>query len=240
MTIYLQKPQLASVPTQSFLSNPPEARADYKGLEIVVRKRFSGNWQFLGSYLLGRAEGNIGTHFNDGIGKDVTSPNALINADGPLSLDATHQIKLSGSYRAPYGINLGLSYLGITGYPMRSFVSEIGGTFGGATYYQFLRGRDYPTQDPTGRQYTESAITVPVEPRGTHRVDFRNQMNLRAEKTVTLVRNRQIGVIVDVLNVLNSSAVTHVQTQRLEFVNYLLPELIESPVRARIGLRFMF
>jgi hypothetical protein len=43
-----------------------------------------------------------------------------------------------------------------------------------------------------------------------------------------------------VLNVLNSDAVTHIQTQRLEFVNYGLPELIDSPVRARFGLRLMF
>lgn len=240
MTISLQKPHLASRATQTFLSNPPEARADYRGLEFVLRKRFSSRWQFLGSYLLGKAEGNIGTHFNDGIGRSVTNPNDLINDFGPLSLDSTHQIKLNGSYHAPYGVVLGMSYLGMTGYPIRSFVSEIGGTFGGATYFQFIRGVHYPRTDANGVQYVESSVTLPVEPRGTHRVDFRNILNLRAEKTFRVGTDRRLGVVVDVLNVFNSSAVTHVQAQRVEFVNFRLPELIESPVRARIGVRFLF
>jgi hypothetical protein len=46
--------------------------------------------------------------------------------------------------------------------------------------------------------------------------------------------------MLDVLNALNSSAVTHIQSSRREFVNFLLPEAIESPLRARIGLRFTF
>lgn len=240
LTLYLQKPALATRPTQTFLSNPPEARADYRGLELVVRKRFSNRWQFLGSYLVGKAEGNIGTHFNDGIGRTVTNPNQLVNDFGPLSLDSTHQIKMSGSYHAPGGVILGVSYLGMTGYPIRSFVSEIGGTFGGASYFQFLRGVHYPRFDANGLQYVESAVNVPVEPRGTHRVDFRNVLNLRAEKTFNVGADRRLGLIVDVLNVFNSSAVTHVQAQRLEFVNYRLPELIEAPIRARVGFRLLF
>jgi len=240
MTIYLEKPQFGSLATQTFLSNPPEARASYRGLELVLRKRFRNRWQFLGSYLVGRAEGNIGTHFNDGIGRSVTNPNALINDFGPLSLDSTHQIKMNGSYHAPGGVILGVSYLGMTGYPIQSFVSPIGGTFGGATYFQFIRGVHYPRTDANGVQYRESSVTLPVEPRGTHRVDFRNMLNVRAEKTFHVGGERRLGVVVDVLNLLNSNAVTHVQALRLEFVNYLLPELIESPIRARIGLRFLF
>ncbi|MGH9348187.1 MAG: TonB-dependent receptor [Vicinamibacterales bacterium] len=240
MTIYLQKPHLASLPTQTFLSNPPEAEASYRGVELVARKRFSNRWQMLGSYLVGEATGNIGTHFNDGIGRSVTNPNQLINSAGPLSLDSTHQFKMSGSFHAPAGVILGLSYLGMTGYPIRSFVSEIGGGFGGSSYFQFIRGRDYPAVNAAGVQYTESSVTLPIDPRGSRRVDFRNMLNLRAEKTFSVGTDRRLGVLLDVLNVFNSSAVTHVQAQRIEFVNYLLPELIEAPVRARIGVRFLF
>ena len=240
MTIYLENPSLGTVPTQVFLSNPPEAEGDYRGVEFVVRKRYANRWQLFASYLLGSAEGNIGTHFNDGIGYTVSNPNQLINSFGPLSLDATHQIKVNGSILVPGGINLGLSYLGISGYPWRSFVSEIGGQFGGATYFQFIRGVHYPVTNAAGQQYRETQVTLPLEPRGTRRVDFRNALNLRAEKIIGLPGDRRIGIIVDVLNVLNGNAVTHIQAQRLEFVNYGLPELVETPIRARFGLRFFF
>ena len=209
-------------------------------MEFVVRKRYANKWQLFGSYLYGRSEGNIGTHFNDGIGYTVSNPNQLINSFGPLSLDATHQIKVNGSVMVPWNVNLGLSYLGISGYPWRSFVSEIGGQFGGSTYFQFIRGVHYPATNAAGQQYREAQVTLPIEPRGSRRVDFRNVLNLRIEKTFTFAGDRRLGVLVDVLNVLNNSAVTHIQNQRLEFVNYGLPELIESPVRARFGLRFMF
>ena len=53
-------------------------------------------------------------------------------------------------------MNLGVSYLGITGYPWRSFVSEIGGQFGGSTYFQFIRGVDYPTTNAAGQNYREA------------------------------------------------------------------------------------
>jgi hypothetical protein len=240
MTIYLENPALGSVATQTFLSNPPEAKGSYKGIEFVARKRYSNNWQLFASYLYGQARGNIGTHFNDGIGYNVTNPNQLINTDGPLSLDAPHQIKINGSMLLPWRVNVGLSYLGISGYPWRSFVSEIGGTFGGASYFQFIRGVHYPVRNAQGVQYREAQILLPVEPRGTHRVDFRNVLNVRAEKTFALPGGRRIGAMVDVLNVFNTAAVTHIQNQRIEFVNYGLPELIEAPVRARFGLRFMF
>ncbi len=240
MTIYLQKPQMATLATQTYLSNTPEATAKYRGIEFVARKRFTHKWQFFGSYLIGKGEGNIGTHFNDGIGFNVTNPNQLMNAYGPLSLDSRHQVKLNASYHAPFGVIVAMSYLGMTGYPIRSYLSEIGGGFGGSSYFQFIRGTHYPVQDANGVQYTESSVTLPIDPRGSRHVDFRNILNLRGEKTFSLGQQRQLALLVDVLNVFNSNAITHVQAQRIEFVNYLLPELIESPIRARIGLRLLF
>lgn len=240
MTIYLEKPELGAVPTQSLLSNPPGAKGTYRGLELIARKRFSDRWQLYSSYTLGRSEGNVGTHYNDGIGYNVRSPNALINSVGPLSLDATHQIKVNGSYQLPYELNLAVSYLGITGYPAQPLVSEIGGAFPGATYFQFVRGVNYPATNAQGVQYREARILLPVEPRGTHRVDFRNLINMRVEKTFTVARHQRVGVMLDVFNLLNIDAVTQIQTQRIELVNSGLPEAIELPFRARLGLRYTF
>lgn len=72
-------------------------------------------------------------HVNDRIGLTVvTNPCQLVFNDGPLSPCSTHQINLNWSFRAFCGVNRGMSYLGMTGYLMRSFVCEIGGGFGGS------------------------------------------------------------------------------------------------------------
>ncbi len=44
------------------------------------------------------------------------------------------------------------------------------------------RGVDYPEFDANGERYRSSRVDVAVEQRGTHRVDFRNILNLRVEK----------------------------------------------------------
>jgi hypothetical protein len=119
-------------------------------------------------------------------------------------------------------------------------ISEIGGAFGGATYFQFRRGIDYPARDASGAQYRESALVIPVQPRGTNRVDFRSVLNVRVEKSFDVGQGRRLGLLLDVLNLLNSNAVTHVQTQRIEFVNFGRPAAIENPRRARLGIRFAF
>ena len=121
-----------------------------------------------------------------------------------------------------------------------SIAAELGNFYAGATYFQFLRGVHYPATNAAGIAYRESSITLPVEPRGTHRVDFRNILNLRVEKALRFGGERRLSLVLDVLNTLNSSAVTHIQSSRIEFVNFLLPEAIESPRRARVGIRFAF
>ena len=103
-----------------------------------------------------------------------------------------------------------------------------------------MRGTHYPATNAAGIAYRETTIILPVEARGTHRVDFRNILNLRVEKPLRIGGERRLSLVLDVLNTLNSSAVTHIQSSRLEFVNFLLPEAIESPRRARVGIRFAF
>jgi Carboxypeptidase regulatory-like domain/TonB dependent receptor/TonB-dependent Receptor Plug Domain len=240
MTIYLEKPSLGSIPTQSLLTNPPDAKGDYKGVELVVRKRLSNRWQLLGSYLWGRAYGNIGTHYNDGIGFNETTPNAIINSYGPLALDSTHQVKLNGSYVLPYDITFAVAYLGMTGYPAQPQISDIGSSFAGATYYQFTRGVDYPATNAAGQQYRSSTLLLPVTARGTYRVDFRNIVNVRVEKSFDLGSNRRLGLLLDGFNIFNTSSIVNIQTQRIDLVNSGLPQAIDSPRRARLGIRFTF
>jgi len=236
MNIFVVNP--AFTDSGSLRSNSDLAERHYKGLEFVARRRFRDDWQLLGSYTLGSSTGNLGTHFNDSFSLNVRSPNDLINRDGPLSLDSRHLLKLSFSWIAPYDINIGAQYLGQTGFPANTLLGR--SRMPGATFFQFQRGIHYPTNNPDGIKYRESRVDVAVEPRGTHRVDFQNILNLRVEKTLDLNGGKRIGLTFDVMNILNSGAVTHVQEQRFGLENFLETEAIVFPRRARIGVKFQF
>ena len=161
--------------TQTFLSNPPEAEAKYRGRRVrraqALRRSLAA---VLGSYLFGRAEGNIGTHFNDGIGYTVTNPNQLINAvraavarcDPPDQDERLHAHLRGHQSRDFVPRHHRLSVALVRQRDRRRF--------GGATYFQFIRGTHYPATNAAGQQYREAQVTLPLEPRGTRRVDFRN------------------------------------------------------------------
>jgi hypothetical protein len=237
MTIYLKKPDFASKPVLSVDTNLPQATRRYRGMEVVIKKR-ADNWQLMASYLYGHSVGTYGTHFNDSKNLSAQSPNNFINLYGPLSLDSPQQIKLSGSYRAPWGINLGVAYLGMTGYPTATLIGY--SSIAGASFYQFRRGVDYPTKNASGQTYPDVNLVVAIEPRGTHREDFQSLLNLRAEKVFMFAGGRSLSFILDIMNTTNSSAKTQIQSERVDQTNYLSPDAIELPRRIRFGLRLQF
>ncbi len=132
-----------------------------------------------------------------------------------------------------------MAYLGLTGYPAAQLAGVIGVQGAGASSFRYVRGVHYPEFDANGNRYPQSSVTVNVEPRGTHRVDFRNLLNLRVEKRFETNIGR-IDAMLDFFNVFNTSGVTHVQTNRVELSNFLLPQSVLNPFRVRIGLRYIF
>ncbi len=94
----------------------PGARRHFRGLEITAEKRFGGAFQVYASYLLSRLEGNYDGAFNaikgqkdPNINSDFDYPEFLINNDGPLSLDRTHQFKAQVAYTFPFKLVASLS-----------------------------------------------------------------------------------------------------------------------------------
>ena len=75
--------------------------------------------------------------------------------------------------------------------------------------------------------------------RGTYRQDFRNQVNLRAQKDVN-VGKVKLSLSADVFNLLNINTVTAVQTLKVNLANFLKPALIENPRALRLGARVEF
>lgn len=85
--------------------NIPEAERRYRGLQLLVQKRFSRRWQLLGSYTWSETEGNLfrsngRSTFDDF--SDVSEVN-VVNRFGPAPYDSSHQLKLFANVRVPLG-----------------------------------------------------------------------------------------------------------------------------------------
>ncbi len=114
------------------LDGYPEARREYAALEFTADKSFGGGLRLLGSYVLSRTYGNYGGVYNLDAGSlgqpngSFDYPEMLVNAEGLLPQDRTHQFKLAVSYRTGFGLALGGRFLWLTGTPL----SEMGACTG--------------------------------------------------------------------------------------------------------------
>ncbi|MCM3874960.1 MAG: hypothetical protein NEA02_00930, partial [Thermoanaerobaculia bacterium] len=140
------------------------ASRKYRGLEVVLDKRFANNWQALLSYTLSRTEGNsfpsggaIATALGDYLVNVSSAASGSLtgaqvnegNKYGVSPFDRTHDIKGYGAYSLPVGparITLG-STLGLrSGQP---YQQQRAITIAGTSYTQFVteRGSDrFPWQ----------------------------------------------------------------------------------------------
>ena len=161
----------------------------YKGLVLVLSRRLVGRWQAQVSYVLSRAEGTVDNDYFESLGGagPFISPNrALTNAEGLLTHDARHELKVLGSYQIPR-IDVALS-----------------------GYFRVVSGTTYtPFQDLPGLS-SPSLESVRLEPRGSRRTPTLTVLDVRLEKIFALGRGR-LGVFADLINAANASTVVAVQ-----------------------------
>ncbi|HSY47361.1 MAG TPA: TonB-dependent receptor [Thermoanaerobaculia bacterium] len=110
----------------------PKPTRKYTGVELHAQKRLSNNYQFYGSYVWSRLQGNYDGTFQVSTGQlDPNINSAYDYADfeinnssstALLSNDRTHMVKLYGSYTVPnglaHGLELGLSTHYYSGTPL--------------------------------------------------------------------------------------------------------------------------
>jgi hypothetical protein len=89
----------------------------YKALELSVNKRMSNRWQFQGSYVLSRLDGDLVL--------DYTNPNNMLAfvGQGRGANDQPQAFKLLGSYQAAYGITIGANFQSLSGLPVDRVLS---------------------------------------------------------------------------------------------------------------------
>jgi hypothetical protein len=215
------------------LTNPRGLKADYKGVEIQVNKRFSNKWQMVTGLTLGRANafakisgGNADT---GGLGTPLfNNPNSLINANGRSFWDRPVIFKLAGSYVAPWDLTIGAFLKAQSGVPFPRQVT-------------FSECPDPNVcQDLNGDgvlDFTQGTITIFAQKVGSTRLPFTKTLDLSFEKKFN-IQQGTLGVSFDVFNVFNANTV--LDAGSLSGPAFLQPKSILAPRLARIGVKYDF
>jgi Carboxypeptidase regulatory-like domain len=122
---------LVGNPGRGALAYLPRARRDYTALEFTMERAGEGPFTFLASYVLSRGRGNYTGLFATDLllaapnaGPQFDFPVQMVNANGLLPNDRTHVVKLSGSFRFPIGLTVGMSALLASGTPLSEYETE--------------------------------------------------------------------------------------------------------------------
>ncbi|HEY3153608.1 MAG TPA: TonB-dependent receptor [Candidatus Binatia bacterium] len=206
------------------VTNPPGWSLRYNGLVMAFEKRQSNGWQAFGSYTFSKVYGlqaSNGTNPAGGaIGQSSTiagdviygrDPNDLTNARGRLPNDRPHMFRVMGTVEMPRtGLRL-------------------------AANMQYLSGK--PWAATTQIKLPQGDQRVFLEPRGTRRLSSQSLLDLRVSRTVLTRELGRVELLLDVLNVLNSTAEEGLATDNLYSPNFGRPTVFTDPRRAMVGVR---
>jgi hypothetical protein len=183
----------------------------YKGLTVSLNKRFSRNYQFLASYTLSEAEDNS-TDFQsafipeyNGRGRDPNDLEGLPIAfspeseKGPSLQDQRHRFVLSGTYVAPWDINLSSIITLASGRP-----------------YNILAGADLNFDGNGGTFPPDRPRTNPGDPtssigRNAGTLPRQAAVDLRIGKRFPLGGDVSVDGIFEVFNLFNRTNYTDIQ-----------------------------
>ncbi len=211
-------------PDGSVIGTANPFRKYYSAL-FVLQKAMTHRWAGQISYVWSRTNGTVDNNGNENQqGTQFQTPNlALINADGFVTNDRTHELKTYVSYQIPV-IEVGLN-----------------------AYHRFTSGTRYtPVQRLAGSVINYSAsVDVFLEPFGSRRNDNLSIVDLRAEKLFTAGVNR-FGVYLDIANLLNADTITSRQPRYPNRSITGFPVLFGDPTvvtparQATVGVRWSF
>jgi hypothetical protein len=183
----------------------------YMGLMFQVKKRMSDNWSMLASYTYSKQEGNLGQGYGIIQGfSGWSDPNDWVNAGGRLSLDRPHQLKLSGTYVAPFDI----------------YVSPV------VTYYS---GAPWTPTVTIG----DATVNI-EETTGDRRFENQFNIDFRVEKAFMFQDRYRVGIIFDMFNALNDDSYTNYFSRNITSSNYMVPSAIVPARFYQIGVRLLF
>jgi hypothetical protein len=169
-------------------TNPEGLKRVYNAVELVLQKRFSDRWQFLGSLTWSKLTGTRDGHYAMDYGNSFDTPNWLVNRDGRTLLDRPIVIKMQGSVLLPYDFMLSAYFFLSSGTPWTRTI-------------QVQLPNDAGTYEYPGT-WVE---TVNADQAGSQRYKSRSNLDIRLEKSFTLGNVGTLGIFADVMNAFGES-----------------------------------
>jgi hypothetical protein len=156
----------------------PAANRKYTSAELSLRKRYRENWQLLGSYVWSHLEGNYDGTFQASTGQLDPNINSAfdyadftVNAQGALSGQREHQVKMDGSYTVSKGIANGLNFGGSFHWYSGTPLTAYGYSFGYANWEYYLTPRGSLGNGPSDWE-SDIHIGYPVKVGGQARANI--------------------------------------------------------------------
>lgn len=203
----------------------------YNAFMAVLNKRMSHRWSTQVSYVYSKTTGNVDNTSDAQVsGRQFETPNlAIVNAEGNLTNDRTHEFKVLGSYMIPV--------IGVAA----------------NTFWHMTSGRNYTpfqqfTASTLGLSGQSSSYRRPLlEPRGSRRNPPERIVDLSFEK-VFAVGSDKIGIYTQILNAFNASTITSTQNRVPSTsiagidtpILFGAPGTITAPRQINLGARWTF
>jgi hypothetical protein len=174
-------------------ANVPEAKRNYKALELSFNKRYADGWQLGGSVVWSRTKGNNTDDYGSvwGYSGAYSSANWFVNRYGLIGSDRPLVIKLYGTFRLPFNFITSFYWTYFSGSPWQRTVTV------------------YP---PSGWMAANNAqglsYGVNLEPSGTRRNPSTSNLDFRLEKEFRLGSLGRLGLFVEVFNLLGNTYVS--------------------------------
>jgi len=212
------------------LETPDEAYRRYLSLSLFARK-FSGNWQVMGSYTWSRNEGTVSEGYATTY---MDNPRQNIFYDGFLPDDRRHVFKVSGWYRLPWDVTVGGNLWVGTGTPYDRFYFN--------SFFNEYNDRRAP------RGYDPNDLSTPdddTELRMPTQLALDIKLTYKLERLTRLIVGEPLNLelIGEIFNLFNLRTATEYEDR------FLKPgaatqwgDIIakQSPFRVRFGLRYRY
>ena len=190
-TVTLYAKSLQAPPIFLQFRNVPELERKYKALVFTFEKRMSRGWQAAGSLVWSKTEGNIGGFADASTSWTAAAngPNDFINRTGRLDTDRPLQINLQGAVALPLQTMLSASFSYLSGSPWQRWA-------------YILPPAAWCSTNKAERVY----YAVNLEAPGSRREKSWSSFDLRLEKGRRVGAAGRLGLYVDIVNLLGSTA----------------------------------
>jgi hypothetical protein len=217
-------PAAEGVAANYFLSNLIGAKRDIYGVDFELSKRFSNSTIIVAQYSYKYAKGNSQSDGNadlqgDFIEIDPRTPWMMGSTPGTIG----HKIKLFGTYRTPFGLDVGALFYWNSGLVFTEAYDFMPGTY--SIYHNW----------PLNDAWTDFVKT------GQEKAPSYYQLDLKFNYSLKLVGRSALQLFLDIYNVTNNQVAIDVQYARNDQEwNYQETTEILLPMRFYAGAKIRF